>query len=70
MKMLKVRKTILQPKLLVLGCSFYEFFMITLSFESSKNVALNEYTVTRVKDTVYLKTSSLIPPVPSRSVNV
>lgn len=59
MKMLKVRKTILQHKLLDLGFNFYEFFIITISFESSINVvALNEYTVTRVKDKVYLKTSS------------
>lgn len=61
MKMLKVRKTILQHKLLDLGFNYYEYFMITIYFESSKNVTLSEYTVTRVKDTVYLKTSSLIP---------
>lgn len=61
MEMLKVSKTILHHKLLDLGFNFYELFMITSSFESSLNVALKEYTVTRVKDTVYLKMSSLIP---------
>lgn len=61
MKMLKLRKTILQHKLLDLGFIWYDFFMITICFESSIIAALKEYTVTRVKDTVYLKTSSLIP---------